>query len=142
MSMTNARAYLRSRAKAIGLTEWKDGFDSSNIPDTILDKSFWIDMGDITSGVKRDQYDQEIQFPLSIKIYKKGYKSPADGIDDSVLLVENLIKEACDPDKALTQGNGIVNVSFDTSRIEPLSSSNNNSVVSSVTFNFLIILNV
>lgn len=142
MSIINARSYMRSRAKGIGLVEWKDAFDPFNIPETILDGSFWLDMGEVSSGIKRDMYDYEINFPISVRIFKKGYKTPADAIDDSVLLVENLIKAACAPATANAQGNGIIGVTFDTSRIEPISASNNNSVMTTLTFNFLVILNV
>lgn len=142
MSMINAKAYLRGMAKDCGLTEWRDGFDSQNIPENILDKSFWLEISDQATGKKLNQYDQEIIFPISIRIFKKGYRTPADAIDDSVLLIENLIKAVCHPEDALTQGNGIVSVTFDSSRIEPMSASNNNSVMSTLTFSFLVILNV
>lgn len=142
MSMINAREYIRSRAKSLGLSEWKDGFDSSNLPDTILDKSFWLDMSDIASGIRRDQIDYEINFPISVRLFRKGYRTPADAIDDSIALIENLIKAVCAPAQANAQKNGIIGVTFDTSRIEPISASNNNSVVATVTFNFFVILNV
>lgn len=142
MSMVNVRSYLRSMAQGLSLKEWKDGFNSENIPESILDKVFFIDMGDIAAGDKRDQYDQEITMPCTVKIFKKGYKTPADAIDDSVLLIENLIKAVCNPDDACTQANGIVNVTFANSRLEPIATSNDNAVMSSVTFNFKIILNV
>ena len=34
--ITDVRAYIRARAKAIGLTEWTDAFNVANIPSTMI----------------------------------------------------------------------------------------------------------
>lgn len=141
MSMTNVRSYLRYHAKSLGLTEWKDGFNSENIPDAMIDRAFWLDMSDVVTGVSRNQNDQVLNVPQSIKVFRKGHALPAEAIDAIVLLSENLIKAVVLPENALTQGNGIVNVLFDTCRYEPLSTTNDNVAVATLTFNFQVILN-
>jgi hypothetical protein len=142
MSLTGVRSYLRARSRELDLKEWKDGFNTNNIPETILNKSFQIDMSDVTQGIRRNQSDQEVSMPCTLKVFLKGYKNPADAIDSAVLIVENLVKKCCNPTTALTQGDGIKNVSFDSARYEPISDSNDNAVVATAVFRFLVTINV
>lgn len=140
MSLTAVRPYIRLKAREIGLNEWADSFDFDNIPESILDKAFFIEMSDVTQAVKKNMLDQEMIMPCTVKIFTKGHRNPSGAIDTATQLIENLIKKCCDPKSALTQTSGIKNVAFDSARYEPISETNNNSVVASVVFRFLVIL--
>lgn len=138
MSMKSVRSYMRAMCKNVGLSEWKDSFNSDNIPENILDKAFFLDMRDVTQGQQRSQWDQVVLMPLTVRIFKKGYRTPADAIDAVIELTENLIKEACAPVNSNAQTNGIKGVLFDSCRYDPIDQSNDNAVVSEVTFNFTV----
>lgn len=139
MSMTAARAYFRARGKAIGLKEWTDGFNSDNIPSSVIHKSFHIQQG-VASGISLNQNDQVIEFPITVKIFVKGYKDPSSGIDSAIELTENLIEECLTPQNRLTQSNGIKTIIYESSVFDPLSDSNDNAVIASSTFRVMTIL--
>lgn len=141
MSMTAVRAYHRSRAQAIGLTEWLDGFNFSNIPSNIIDKSFHLEMG-VATALKLNQTDQEIEYPITVRMFIKGFRDPASGIDTAIQYSEDLIKQAVNSVNRLTQTTGIKNVIFETLSIDPIADSNDNLVVASCVFRTLVILKV
>jgi hypothetical protein len=133
MSITGARSYLRSRAKAIGLKEWTDGFNFQNIPSNIINGMFHITTGS-GSGVKLNQNDQEIVFNQTVRIFVKGFRDPASAIDSAIKMTEDLIKESVSPKNRLTQSDGIKNIVLDGFSFEQMDQSNDNLVVASITF--------
>lgn len=138
MSLTKTRQYFRDRLIELKLKEWVDAFNFENIPSNILDKSFHIENGQIT-GIKRNHTDQELNFPVTIRIFLKGYKTPVNAIDKSIELTENLIKNACNPVNALTQG-GIKNIIFESASNRVLDPSNDNLVVCELNFRAFVII--
>lgn len=141
MSLTNARAYMRARAEAIGLKEWKDGFDFDNIPANIVDKYFHIQSGRVV-GIKNNQSDQEMNFSQTVRIFVKGFRDPASGIDSAIKVAEDYIKQCVNVANRVAQPNGIKNVVFENADFGALSPSNNNGVIASLTFRVYVILAV
>lgn len=139
MSMTACKAYFRTQANNIGLREWKDGFSFSNIPSNIFDKAYHLEPGPGV-GVKLNQNDQEINFQMIVRIFVKGFRDPASGIDTAISLAENLITEALDPATRLTQTTGIKQVTFENVSFEPPLGDNDNLVIATVQFRVLTIL--
>lgn len=140
MSITATRAYFRSRASAIsGMKEWKDGFNTENIPGTILNKSYHISQG-IVTGTKLNQNDQEMSFQVTVEIFTKGFKDVATAIDSSIELAEDYITECVTPGNRLTQSTGIKNVIFESASFDPLALTNDNSVMARLTFRVFTIL--
>jgi len=139
MSMTACRAYFRTQANSIGLKEWKDGFSFSNIPSNIIDKSYHLEAGPGV-GVKLNQNDQEINFQVIVRIFVKGFRDPASGIDTAIALTEDLLEQALDPATRLTQTTGIKQVTFESVNFEPPIGDNDNLIIASVQFRVLTIL--
>ncbi len=139
MSMSACRTYFRARANTIGLREWKDGFSFSNIPSNIFDKAYHIEIGPGV-GVSLNQNDQVINVQVIVRIFVKGFRDSAAGIDTAEALAENLIIEALDPVKRLTQTTGIKQVTFENVDYEPPLGDNDNLVIASVQFRVLTIL--
>ena len=141
MSLTASRSYLRARAEAIGLREWKDGFNFSNIPSNILNKSFHI-QSNLGVGVKSNMSDQEINFAHTVRIFAKGFRDAAAGIDSAIALAEYYIKECVNVQRRVGQENGIKNVVFESVSFDAGDSSNDNLVVASITFRIFVVLAV
>lgn len=139
MSLNKCLPYFRARCKAIGLKEWTDGFNIQNIPSNILDKSFHITHGTMT-GLKQNQQDQEINFPIQVRIFTKGYREPSLAIDSAIQLTENLIIECLKPTNRLTQSSGIKNMVFENANYEPIDGSNDNAVVATINFRAFVLL--
>lgn len=141
MSFSLTRSYFRTRANAIGMKEWKDGFNFDNIPSTILDKSYHIETGSIV-GLKLNQNDQETNAQVNVRILQKGFRDPASAIDSVMELSETFIKECLVPKNRLTQSSGIKNVVFENMSIEQIAASNDNAVISNIQFRVLVILDL
>lgn len=140
MSLSTVRPYFRARCKAIGLTEWVDGFNFQNIPSNIIDKSFHMEMGS-AGGERLNMSDQEITWPVTVRIFIKGFRNPAAAIDSAAVLTDSLVKESCKVSNRGTQAS-IKNVFFESMTVSPVDDTNDNLVVASVTFRTLVILNV
>lgn len=141
MSVVASRDYLRSRARAVGLKEWSDGFNFSNIPSTIVNNSFHIEPG-TGSGVKLNQEDQEISISHTIRVFIKGYRDVSAAIDSATKMTEDLIKEVVTAKNRLTQPNGIKNVTLDGFNFDASDQTNDNLVVASITFRIFVVLAV
>lgn len=141
MSLTAARSYLRARAEAVGLREWKDGLNFSNIPSNLINKSFHIESGQAV-GVKLNQHDQEINFSQTVRIFTKGFRDAASGIDSSIAMAEDYIKECVTVSNRVTQTTGIKNVVFENVNFEAVDPSNDNLIVASLTFRIYTVLAV
>lgn len=133
MSLRGSRAYFRERGEEMGLREWKDGFAFDNIPANIVDRAFHIESG-LAVGVKLNQADQELNFSQTVRIFVKGFRNPASGIDTAIGLAEDFIKECVTAPTRLTQTSGIKNVVFESASFDADSASNDNLIVASLTF--------
>lgn len=141
MSVVACRDYLRSRARAVGLKEWSDGFNFSNIPSTIVSGAFHIEPG-IGSAVKLNQEDQEISVSHTVRVFVKGYREVSAAIDSATKMTEDLIKEAVTAKNRLTQPNGIKNVTLEGFSFDASDQTNDNLVVASITFRIFVVLAV
>lgn len=141
MSLTASRSYLRARAEAIGLREWEDGFNFSNIPSNIIDKSYHIESNQAV-GVALNQHCQDLNFSHTVRIFVKGFRSAAQGIDSAIAISEDYIKECVTAANRVAQTNGIKNVVFENVNFDAQDSSNDNLVVASLTFRIFSVLAV
>ena len=124
---------------ALGFKEWKDGFNTDNIPSTIADKSFHLDTR-AGVGIKLNQNDQEVNFDVNVKLFRKGFRDPASAIDQVLSDCQSIIVESCKASNRLT-GN-LKNVVFSGATIDPIADSNDNFVVLTMTFTAFVIIAV
>ena len=137
MSLEAVRPYFRARCEAVGMSEHENSFDIDNVPDTIIDDTFFIQFNSF-NGIKANQNDQEISIPVGIIFFKTGYRYSSDGIDNALLKVEALIKEVQKPTNRL--GTVIKNVTTGSCLIEPISQSNDSTIRVNLVFNLIMTL--
>jgi hypothetical protein len=97
---SDIRKYFNERVKAEdnSLKEWKDALvfeDASNIPSSILDNRYHIELSNWSSTPANDT-SVEDRFTVVLTIFKKGFTTPQDSLD-------NLL------DKALCIRHGLIN---------------------------------
>lgn len=138
MSSTAVRSYIRTHMTALGYTEWTDGFNSQNIPKTVLDKSFFIQPATI-AGSPISQADLEMRHAVTIEVRVKGYRNPAGTIDVVLQRHDVILMRLLKASNRL--GANIKGIDFIGSRVEPLDASNDNIVLLSIDLEFLTILN-
>lgn len=137
MSLTAVRSYFRTRLDALSFKEWKDGFNYENIPSNILDKSYHIMSGSV-SGLSNNQTAQEVEQSVTIRVFFKGYRDPATGIDNAVTDAETIIKSCVKASNRLT---GLLkNVKFNSMGISEIAISNDNAIMIEIEFTAFTIL--
>ena len=137
MSLTAVKPYFKSRCSAVGLSLHPEPFDTNDIPSSILDKSFQVGFTD-GSGTKLNQNDQEIDIPVRVIFYVKGYRNIDDGQDRAIEKLEQLIKEIEKPENRL--GGLLKNVVLSGFLIEPISNDNDNAIRTILNFTVKTIL--
>lgn len=135
MSLTAVKPYFKLHCEAVGLRQHDDAFNSANVASSIIDKSYFLQVTNF-NGRKLNQNDQEVEFPMTVVLFFKGYRSPSQAIDMALEKVEALIKEVQKP--AYRLGTSLKNVSLTAVDIEPIDGTNDNAVKVSVNFNVIL----
>jgi hypothetical protein len=137
MSMTAVRSYFKARCIALGMKEHDDGFNEDNVASTVLDNSFHVLLGNF-SGRKLNQSDQEMDCPVTVTFWVKGFRRPVEGLDKAILKSELLVKETLKNSNRL--GQSIKNVTLGSVNFAALSDDNDNAVKVTLSFTALISL--
>lgn len=141
MSQASVIPYFREVMTSLNHKEWKDAFSDDNIPSTIVDRSYHLLLGS-GSAIKQNQEVIEINQPVSLKLYVKGYRDTADGRDRAITFMESIIKKALETDRraAGTYASGIKNVLLLSSDLDELDVSNDNIIRVTLNFNCIVML--
>lgn len=140
MSLTSVLPYFRSvMTTALQHKEWKDAFSDDNIPSTIIDRSYHILLGD-TSNIKQNQDLIEVNQPVAVKLYIKGFRDTSDGRDRAVQYQEAAIKETLETDRRAAAYTGIKNVTYVGGGLTELSADNDNLIRITLNFNCHVIM--
>lgn len=134
MGLIDVRDLFKNKMNSLGYTEWEDEFNIENIPSSILDKSFHVESGDIASTASNHQ-PYRFDCPITLRLFLSGYLKPAEAVDDAFVHCEEILSEILSPDYRL--GSLVHDVSPVTIAVEPLSASNDNTVVLVITFNVI-----
>lgn len=138
MSLSSVRPYVRSRLEGLGYTEWADGFNYDNIPETILDRSFHVFIESISGG-SINQADQETVAAIILRVFFRGYRDASEAIDQSISGLETIVKDVC---KASNRTSVLTNVVFDGADFEPLTVNNDSSVLLTIRLGARVIIGV
>lgn len=139
MALTDVRSYFRTRMNALSFKEWPDGFNFENIPKNIINKTFHIQSDTITpDATNMTTYD--FSSPVILRLFIKGFRDPAQAIDDAIGFYEEILCEVLDPANRL--GTLIQNISPGPTSILPLSDNNDNAVILEMEFTARVFLNV
>lgn len=139
MALTDVRAYFRTRMVALNFKEWPDGFNFENIPKSIINNAFHIESNTITpDAVNMTTYD--FSSPVTLRLFVKGFRDPAQAIDNAITFYESILCEVLKPANRL--GTQIQNVTPGPTSILPLSDNNDNAVILEMEFTARVFLNV
>lgn len=92
MSLASLIPYVRSKMNTLGYSEHRDEFDLENIPSTVIDKTYSIQVESLSVGNK-SHVDYEWSFPLSLYVFYKGYNNPSDAMDGAIGEAERIMTE-------------------------------------------------
>ena len=138
MSFTAPRPYMRDLMDTLNYREWTDGFNFENIPSTIFDESYHLETG-LVSGLPANQVVHQFDFPLTLRVFLKGFRDPASAIDDALLRADEINASVLSPSNRLSETTGIKDVVPGTVQVLPYDTTNDNAVILEMVFNFNLI---
>lgn len=136
--ISSVKPYARARLDALGYREWIDGFNFENIPPTLFDEAYHIELGQ-GRGLQNNQDHQIIEMPFTVRLFLRGFLQPRDRIDEATVIADSIIASFIAPLNRLTQTPSLKNIRFDSVIIEPLAASNDNSLIVRLEFAALLI---
>lgn len=127
-SLSLVRPYFRARMNALGYSEWTDAFNFQNIPSNIINGAYHIESIDVENEAL-DHGDLVTTTPVTVRLFLKGFRYPAEAIDKALLKLEDIYKEILSPANRLNGTGGLRNVLFTSSQLVPFDISNDNGVI-------------
>jgi hypothetical protein len=115
-----------------GLKEWKDGFNTANIPSNILDGAYHVEVGQI-SGLPASQLVHGFTAPITVRLFFKGYRDP-QAVKDAALDKADVILNAVLRPSVRLQTDGLKDVRPVSIRPIPLDQSNDNALILELVF--------
>lgn len=134
MSIKLVRPYIRTRMNALGFKEHLDLFNTDNIASTVLNKSYHIGQGLVTTRQIQMDYS-EVEMNIILKFMVKGFRDMSSGIDSSIALTEDILESIINPSNRLL-GN-IKDCIFNSVSYDPLAVSNDNVIIATIDLNIL-----
>jgi hypothetical protein len=118
--------------EALGYIEWRDGFNTEDIPATLIDNSFHIESGEIAPTASSHQV-YEFDCPVTIRVYLKGFLDPVSAIDDAYTAVEAIYSGLLLSSNR--HGTTVQDVKPLSLKVSPLTLQNDNAVLVEINFN-------
>ncbi len=136
--ISDVKTYARTLMRGLSYVEWTDGFNFEDIPNTLLNSRFHVELGDASSKSINNDND-EILMPLTVRSFLQATGDPKKLIDQGALKGDTIITSFLKASNRTLQ-TGIKNVLFRSMKVLPLASSNDNGVIIEVRFDVLVIV--
>lgn len=140
MKLSDVLPFFRTQLNALQYKEWVDSFNFDNIPSTILDRRYHLELNDAL-GVRNNQLDQECNAPVTVRVFFKAFRNTSAARDFAVTKGQELIEAILQPEvRVADYADGIKNIVFDSMLIEDAIVSNDNITVLTLGFTALVYL--
>jgi hypothetical protein len=140
MSLDSVRPYFKARMQALGLKEWKNPFDTSNIPENIIGSQYNVALAP-SAQLKFSQQNLDLRVPINLKLFVKAYKQHMVAYDSAIALANDVLVEVLKPSNRLTQTD-IKTINMGLMSIDPYAPTNDNIMVVNFVFNVDVALEV
>jgi hypothetical protein len=139
MSVTSVLDYFKTGYETIGFVEWTDPFNIENIPSTVLEKAFHVELG---TGVPKTHTQTllEVLLPVTVKSFRKGYRNAASALRACSADVDTVMNELMKAENRFTQST-IKNVLLSRFSFDRLGTTNDNIAILSMEFEVLVLFN-
>jgi len=140
MSVSSIRQYFKDSFARVDSSriEWRDAFNTENVPETILEKSYHIAFGS-TSAVTLADSSLDLTIPVDVTFWVRGYLDSTEAIDTAMDLAESLSLDAITVDNSMYYNGFIKRVALINIDLAPIDASNDNIVKVVVGFDVLYI---
>lgn len=138
MSLSLVRPFFRSRMNALNFREHDDAFDLENNPQSILDRSYLIESGPVaieSTGPTTFNLDYDV----TLRVFLKGGRDNKLVVDEAFGVADTILADISDSQVRL---DGDLENALPTGvTVEPLSGTNDNDVILSISFTGRVICN-
>lgn len=141
MSFASIRTYLNANLPTVDsdLKEWTDGFNTENIPETILHKAYHITFNP-TVPVSVNQNCFQVDYPVTLNVFWVAGLDVSSAIDSVNVLGQSIYQELLKHSNRLgisgTSTARTVNIIPGAMSINQLNADNDNSIRLQMEFNF------
>lgn len=139
MYLDQLRPRFKTICQNVGLAYHEDAFAVDNIPSSILNKAFCLEIGQINL-VQTDQNILTLSCPVTVRFYLSGYRDPISAIDQSMVIAENLVIESQSCVNRFAAP--LKNIVLGSILPQAIAEDNDNAVLTTVEFTALIILGI
>lgn len=119
MSVVSIKTYFVTRMESIGYTE-HDSPRFDNVPENKLNKSFHIEIGDITNS-QQDQRTMTLSCPVTVRAFYKNSNSQS-ARDKAITGLDAILNDLCAAENRIALN--VKNVLFRSARRESVSETN------------------
>jgi hypothetical protein len=138
MALAGVLPAIATQLRTAGFVEWKDAFPTDNIPATILDRSFHIGMGTVSSAAA-NQRAHVFRMPITVQVLRRGFRD-AHGMRESCMIdADTVLSSLLAPSFRLSIVDDVKDLSPLSVDLDPISSSNDNDFILTIRFEALII---
>jgi len=132
MSLSQVRTFIKQQIALVdsSLKEHTD-FNEENIPQTQIDSFYMIEYGTISS--EHDDNSLADNFPVTVKLFKRGFKSPIVTLDSLMDAANEIRLCIVNTQAALTTN--ILDIEAISIFPEPINETNDNTIKISLEFN-------
>lgn len=140
MALVDVRTYFKTKLNGLGFTQWTDAFDFNNIPNTVLDKNYFLETKTF-SRISQNQVDLNLKCDVNVIVFLKGYRNLDTAYMESLNKALLIIKELTKISNAKVQTN-IKNVNIESFDISPVDQSSDNLFMINMSFAALLLIDV
>lgn len=85
MTLSGVRAFFKDQLVALKFKEWTDPFNITNIPATIFDRSYHLDLGKMTiESMGANGRGFQFNNNVTLKMCRKGFRDPSKAVDEGL----------------------------------------------------------
>lgn len=138
MSLQAVRPYISDRMSGLGYVEHLDPFNSENIPASLLDGGFHQQFIGI-NGANKNNESQGLEVTAEVKCFFKGFRSPEDAVNQSVINAEYIIADLTKFENYSNLDPAINAVFIDSVSIDPYDNEGNDNIIQlTLVFRFVV----
>ena len=139
MSLSQARSYINQRMPNVNsdLIEWTDAFNDENIPQTLIDNRYHIELGETT--ITHDDNIVDKAMDITITMFKRAYNDTVGNRDALLDIGHCVVMDLVNPKNVETFGGDLKNVEGSSITTEEIDVSNDNVIKMEVNMNFRLV---
>lgn len=133
MKLGEVRSFFKTNLESLDLREWADGFNTANIPATVINGSFHIMIGNMALGAVNMQA-HDVRMQIGIQLFFRGYRYPQDAKDAGLNKAQEVLNQLLKPSVRVNQSSELKDIRPVSVIPRPLAESNDNSLILDMVF--------